>query len=279
MAWNQPNQRQRIKQKQPIKWGYAIIAIGVVLLLGTFYAVMCKNDAPLQTDKTPTKSKFIKEHKTSTPSPKATTNEPKQRLSKPKIKSAPPKPAFMTEKPRSEWDSREVAIAYQWYAKDPANRIEGIDMKDRIPPPVFSNQVQEAMAPYLEIGADVLPIGRISDDEALEAIDTPIVFNHDDPDDLLERKQGVKKMLAELKECMDQGGHAQDYFLKLESRQSLEFDTMQEVRNQVRSLEKEGDDEGAREALEAYNKYLESKGLPRIHMKIRKLQPVQQYEE
>lgn len=188
-----------------------------------------------------------------------------------KERKIPPKPAFMTAKPRSEWDSREVALAYQWYALDPSNRVEGINMAERVPPSMFSNIVQETMAPFLLIGADVVPMGPVSDKEAWDAINTPIDFNFDDPDEVLEKKQGVKEMLEELKEFMEKGGHANEYFLRLESRQALEVEAMQEVRDQVRALERDGDPDGAAEALEVYNKYLEAKGLPRIHMRIRNL--------
>ena len=76
-------------------------------------------------------------------------------------------------------------------------------------------------------------------------------------------------MLAELKDYMDKGGHASDYFLQLESRQVLESDGMQIVREKVREMERQGDYAGAVEALDVFNKYLEGKGLPKVHMRIR----------
>ena len=277
MAWPLPNTTSQNKQRQkrlslPIVLTAVGIAVAVIVV-----ALIAMRPSGVEAPEEPVKKAKPRRVVESTPgkprkveTPPVKTDAPKQRR-KPEVERIPPKPSFMDQKPRSEWDSREMAIAYQWYAKNPSNRIEGIDMKTRVPPPVFSNMVQEAILPFLEVGADVLPVGRVSDEEAWEAVNTPIVFDPDDSEELIAKKQGVKDMLGELKEYMQGGGHAQDYFLKLESRQLLEHEAMVEVRKQVRQLERAGDAEGAKEALDAYNKYLESKGLPKIRMRIRKL--------
>lgn len=270
MAWNHPSSSQPKDSKHSTRRPYLLIAcIGVGITLVAVWLCTYNQEPNAEPPTKVVSKKQIREHLSDYSIIKPQVPISTTKVVSQKTKTRPPKPSFMDEKPRSEWDSREVAIAYQWYANDPNNRVQGVDMSSRVPPPTFSNLVQEAMAPYLEIGADVLPIGRVSDEEARIAIDTPIDFNYDDPDDLLAKKQGVKEMLSELKQFMKEGRHAQEYFDRLESRQALEYETMQEVRNQVRELEKEGDAEGAIEALEVYNKYLEGKGLPRIHMRIR----------
>lgn len=274
MAWNQPSSIRPKVNKRYNGSLFLPIVCSVVIAVVVCVSLFFINDKTLE-DTIPTKTisrTQISEHQPSTNSIRTNITQPAKVAKKPKVK-IPPKPSFMDEKPREEWDSREIALAYQWYAQDSGNRVEGVDMNSRVPPPVFSNLTQEAMAPYLELGADVIPIDRISDEEARIAIDTPIDFKYDDPDELLEKKQGVKEMLEELKQFMNDGGHAQEYFDRLASRQALELEAMDEVRNQVRKLEKEGDVEGAKEALEVYNKYLEGKGLPRIHMRIRNKQP------
>ena len=277
MAWPPQNPTSRRVSKPPrrlsLPIALSVVAIVAIVAVVTFMAMRPTADDEIPDEDVPrAKPRRVVERKPSEPRKTAPTPKAAPKPKKKRVRNEiPPKPSFMDQKPRSEWDSRETAIAYQWYAKNPSNRIEGIDMRTRVPPPVFSNMVQEAILPYLEIGADVLPVGRVTDEEAWEAVNTPIVFNPEDPEELLTKKQGVKEMLGELKEYMERGGHAQDYFLKLESRQALEMDAMTEVRKQVRQLESTGDTEGAKEALDVYNKYLESKGLPKIRMRIRKL--------
>ena len=98
-------------------------------------------------------------------------------------------------------------------------------------------------------------------------IETEITSGPDDPEELVEQKATVAAMIKELKEYMDGGGHAQTYFDKLEQRQQLETETMMTVRDEVSRLRREGDYEGAKAALDTYNEYLKSKGLPTIRMK------------
>ena len=185
------------------------------------------------------------------------------------VKAAKPKaakPAFFS-KPREEWTSREKALAMRYWIQNTNNVITGIDMRTRVPPPVYSNAVQELMAAYTVPGADCIPFGRITDAEARAMIETEITSGPDDPEELVEQKATVAAMIKELKEYMDGGGHAQTYFDKLEQRQQLESETMMTVRDEVSKLRREGDYEGAKAALDRYNAYLKSKGLPSIKMK------------
>jgi len=177
-----------------------------------------------------------------------------------------PKPDFFS-KPREEWTSREKALAMRYWIQNTNNVITGIDLRTRVPPPAYSNAVQELMAAYTIPGADCVPFGRITDAEARAMIETEITSGPDDPEELVEQKATVAAMIKELKEYMDGGGHAQTYFDKLEQRQQLETETMMTVRDEVSRLRREGDYEGAKAALDTYNEYLKSKGLPTIRMK------------
>ena len=185
------------------------------------------------------------------------------KVKKPKVI---PKPDFFS-KPREEWTSREKALAMRYWIQNTNNIITGIDLRTRVPPPAYSNAVQELMAAYTIPGADCIPFGRITDAEARAMIETKVTYGVDDPEEVLEQKAIVVEMMKELKEYMDGGGHAQTYFDKLEQRQQLENETMMTVRDEVAKLRREGDYEGAKAALEAYNEYLKSKGLPPIRMK------------
>ena len=179
-----------------------------------------------------------------------------------------PKPDYVT-KPLGELTSREKALRFQWLAQDTNNCVRGIDMSERVPPPVYSNIIQEAIAPYTIPGADCLPFPPISDEKARAAIATKIYFNENDSEELTEQKKTVEAILSELKEYMDNGGHARDYFAKLEERQQLESETMKTVRADIMRLRSEGDWEGAKFAQDEYNKYLKSKGLPLLHMRVK----------
>lgn len=189
-----------------------------------------------------------------------------------------PRPPF-ADKPFAEMDSREKAIMMQYWASDTNNIIVGVDMRTRTPPPLFENVTQNSILPYMEPGADVVPMGPISDAEARKAIDLGVKFNFDDPDDVLEKKQFVKEMLQDLKEYMDKGGHAVDYFAKLDDRQDLEHTTMMTCREEVNKLRMEGRLEEARETMEAFNKYLEGKGLPKMRMNLNKAADLRREQE
>ncbi len=179
-----------------------------------------------------------------------------------------PKPDYVT-KPLEELTSREKALRFQWLAQDTNNCVRGIDMSERVPPPVYSNIIQEAIAPYTIPGADCLPFPPISDEKARAAIATKIYYNENDPEELTEQKKTVEAILKELKEYMDNGGHARDYFAKLEERQQIESETMKTVRADIIRLRSAGDWEGAKVAQDEYNKYLKSKGLPLLHMRVK----------
>ena len=238
---------------------FPIVIAGVVVVLGAAVVVwwlLSDSKPPLPTS-TSTSTSFIREVKPAT--------APKPVEEAPKVEKKESPPPFI-KKPFGVMTSEEKAAAMRYWAKDKKNFIKGLDMRDYQPPPLFSNGVQNAILPYMTPGADVIPMGPISDEKARKAIDKGIVFNFDDPDDILEKKQFVKETLQELDQYMKDGGHAEDYFRKLEDRQNLEHTTLMTVREEVLKFRRDGDEEGAKLALETYNKYLKGKGLPELHM-------------
>ena len=76
-------------------------------------------------------------------------------------------------------------------------------------------------------------------------------------------------MMAELKEYMEKGGHARDYFAQFHHQQEMEAEIMLKTRQEVHDILNSGDVEGARIALETYNEFRKQKGLP--PMRVRKL--------
>ena len=240
----------------------ALVALAIVG--GAWWWMRSPRTATLPEPEAPKKAALPKEVKPAA-APKPSSLQ-RNAMPEPRKSKRIPKPDFFS-KPQNEWTSREKALAMQYWIQDTNNVIQGIDWRTRTPPPAYSNAVQELMAAYTDPGADCVPFGPISDAEARQIIDTKITYGIDDSEQLLEQKLAVSEMIKELKEFMDNGGHAQTYFSRLEERQSLERDTMHTIRDEVWKLRKAGDYEGAKAALDAYNEYLKSKGLPTIRMK------------
>ena len=137
-------------------------------------------------------------------------------------------------------------------------------------PWMFHNMVQSDLVQYARPGEFAVPVNpNITDEQAWEAINTPINFHYNDTDQQIEEKQFVRDMMTELKEYMEKGGHARDYFAELHHRQEMETDLMLKTRQNVHEILNSGDVEGARAALEAYNRVRREKGLP--EMRVRKL--------
>lgn len=134
-------------------------------------------------------------------------------------------------------------------------------------PPRYKSRYASQLAQFAVPGKMSAPLDfEITDEGARKACEQEVVFNFDDPDDVLNEKQAVKEFQADLLKYLDEGGHAKDYFRELEARQSAERETYQTVRNSVTEFLKTGDFEMAQSALDKYNEHLSSQGLPAIRM-------------
>jgi hypothetical protein len=153
------------------------------------------------------------------------------------------------------------------------NNTAAIDkrlVEDPEHPWMFHNMVQSDLVQYARPGEFAVPINpNISDEQAWEAINTPIGYHYNDTDTQVEEKLFVRDLLDDLKEYMEKGGHARDFFAGLHHKQEMEAEIMLKTRQEVHSILNSGDVEGARMALDAYNQLREQKGLP--PMRIRKL--------
>lgn len=137
-------------------------------------------------------------------------------------------------------------------------------------PWMFHNMVQSDLVQYARPGEFAVPINpNITDEQAWEAINTPIGYHYNDTDTQVEEKLFVRDILDDLKEHMQKGGHARDFFAKLHHRQEMEAEIMLTTRQEVHSILNSGDVEGARMALDAYNDLRRQKGLP--PMRVRRL--------
>ena len=265
MAWNKPSAAPKPQPKKPsamrgIAAGLVVVAVAVACIV-----IFMGKDGDVTVNKSEKKPTKIKTVTPAPPTPKVKPETPKPE--KPAIK----KPDCLKKK-FSEMTSEEKHEAMLYWAKTVKDG-PGLDMRTRVPPPLLSNTVQNAILPYFEPGAEVIPMGRIRDEQARKAIDTEIIFNFDDTDDVLEKKQFVKETLADLKKFMDAGGTATEYFEKLDARQNLEYTAMASCKEEVLKYRRSGDEEMAKVALETCNKYLREKGLPELHMATHPLRP------
>ena len=110
---------------------------------------------------------------------------------------------------------------------------------------------------------DVVSVGSIVE-EARQMLEEPIEILASDPEEVVAEKRTVMAMQKELKEYLDNGGHADDYFMQLMKRQDAEAETVREAKSQIRDLYKKGDIELGDQVLVKFNEYLKGKGLPAI---------------
>ena len=134
------------------------------------------------------------------------------------------------------------------------------------PPPRYKNNLQQQLSEYAWSGRFVGVPDPISNKEARKLVEEPVEFLPDDTPEVRQEKETVAAMQKELKEYMENGGRANDYFMKLMQRQDAEQETIREAKRHIREMCKEGDFELASQAREKFNEYLKSKGLPPVGM-------------
>lgn len=256
MAWNRASEAPKVAPKKPSAMRGVVAGLVTVCALGGLCLWMFSggDDAP--------KAKTAKERgriKEVTPA-KAPTNAVHE------VKKAEP------PKRPANWDQMSKIERAEWMRENrpPVRKtytMQSISPKRPPVKPMFNHSVHTELAGYALPGRDVPPPWRFTDAQAREAIDTPIDYKFDDPMDVLEKKKAVEGMLIELKEYLDNGKHATDYFNDLAFRQSLEAETVRTVRNEVFGLMREGKYEDAKEALDIYNQHLQNNNIPPLRIK------------
>ena len=134
------------------------------------------------------------------------------------------------------------------------------------PPPRYKNSLHQQLSEYAWSGRFVGVPDPISNKEARKLVEEPVEFLPDDTPEVRQEKETVAAMQNELKEYMENGGRANDYFMKLMQRQDAENETIREARRQIRELCKVGDFELAEQTRTKFNEYLKGKGLPPLAM-------------
>ena len=133
-------------------------------------------------------------------------------------------------------------------------------------PSRYKSEMQGELLQFLRPGKFFDISRNYKDDEALKMCETPIVYNFDDPDDVLEEKKAMEDLCKDMAQYIRNGGHADDYLGQLAHRQQLEREAIQTTKTEVMKLAREGKLEEARSALAAYNKFLEEKSIPPLSM-------------
>ena len=130
------------------------------------------------------------------------------------------------------------------------------------PKPRYKNPATAVLAQYAVPGLDSSsPPGPISDKEGLAIINEKIEILPDDTEDEIVEKEYLVEMQQELREHMEKGGRAEDYFNKAYARQQMEAEAVNTARQEIKALVNEGKTEDAMKALETYNDYLKAKGI------------------
>lgn len=131
------------------------------------------------------------------------------------------------------------------------------------------NRLHQELVKYVHPGQHCDTPDPFSDKAALELADKAMQYGFDEPMEVLEERQAVEKLAKEMKQYIQDGGHANDYLMKLMQRQDEESEMMRTVRDNIRELCKEGDEKLANEALQKYNEHLRKNGLPSVKLDVK----------
>jgi len=184
-------------------------------------------------------------------------------LDKSRLRKAANGSTVYLPKPGEERYPGERAQALAMMSGTNGFRIDRRVVEDPEHPFMFHNPIQSDLVQFARPGEFAVPINpNVKDEEAWEAIKSPIVDHYNDSDRQLEEKQYVRDLMQDLKKHMEEGGHARDYFNQLAERQAAEEETMRKTREDVQALINEGKMQDAKEALDIYNQYLQQKNLP-----------------
>lgn len=262
MAWNRSSGAPKVAPKKSPSAMHGIVAgLVVVCALGGLCLWMFSGGDDAAKDKTAKGRGLIREV-TPAAAPKtkplkdATKKEPQlqqEKVVEPKIE-------------KTEADDDELPPL-------PKNCVADFRVRKKDRKPLFDDPVQSQLQEFVVPGRDTPPPDRVTDQQALEACIYGVKFLETDTEEQRAIKESVKGLLDELRDWLKQGRHANEFFEKLYQRQEMEHETVQAAREGVMSVAEEGDAENTKDAMKAYNKYLQEKGLPPVKIfKLRHLE-------
>ena len=248
-------------------WLVVAVIVLVAIAGGVWWWLATQENTKSPTDK-PAKTKVVKPQpkpeRKPTEKPTVTNTPAPPKVEKPKAPVRPANWKDMTKEERAAWNEEHPR------PPEPANvTMQSISsLRPKVErKPIFHHSVHLELSHYAIPGREMPPPDRISDKEALAAAEVAVEYLDDDTPELRAKKEAVEMMLQEMKEYIQGGGHANDYMRKLSERQQLEGEAVEATRREVRALMKEGKTDDAKAALQKYNEYLQTKGIPPIKIK------------
>ena len=275
MAWNRPSEngeavsrplQKRSGDRFPLKGTIigAVVVLGAVVAAWWFWPTG-ENAGETPPSKTQRRIREV----TSAPAPKAeSVSVEKADVAKKKRKVWKTSDGFWHYYDRNGEENltkNRLEIAAMM-SETPGVQNPALMRSESDPPPRYKNVLQGEIVQFLHPGKLVRLSRNYTDEEAIKMAETAIEYGFDEPYEVLEEKKAVEDTCKELLDYVKQGGHAQEYLQKLLDRQTLEHEAVQTTRDNVEKLCREGDPDGARAALKAYNEYLTEKGLPTVNM-------------
>lgn len=258
MSWNHPlsAEKQIVAKKSKINWFRVCLSFCVLGIIGFSFILLLSSPNDVSEVDRDTKNKTLKSQE-----PPATLNTEEVEVTKPVIKTEAKRsiqkntvavqlPSNVLQTARGTCEILPMPSSYQKEGKR-----------------IFDHSVHSMIANYIRPGISMPPPEPVSDAEALEAVITPIRDLESDDEETLEKKECVRQMLKELKQYLEDGKTANQFFRDLDRRQEMEAFAVQETRNNVLELVNQGKIIEAKETLDAYNKYLKEKGLPTVRVK------------
>ena len=244
-----------------------VVVVAVALGVGAWFAMGHKKPPAASTKVASTRTARNQPLKTGRPS----NGEPSQPVPhevKPEIAVSPSQKVPLNSHPKPKGKNPAALLALQSSCKEgldftvDTNKIAELRRQN---PTWAENKLQAQLTEYAIPGRFCGTPDPISDKEAQELCDMTIVDSASDSDLVKAEKAAVRDLQKQLKDYLAEGGHANDFMMKLMERQDAEHAMMEQVKRQMTELCRSGDYDLAQEALDKYNAYLKEKGLPEIH--------------
>lgn len=257
-GWNKPTGKP-VETKKAAKpaFKHVLIASGVVAVLGCVLLLVFSGGDGAPKAKAEKKAGVIKEVKPAK-APRVEPSQPKKQTET--VKPRQTNMWVRVEKLANGDEKRWTANGDCYYVDMSRSREEGH--------PTFTNDVEATLAMYVYPGKDMPPppTDDISDEEALAACNIPLYAFPTDPDEVLDQREAVEHLKKELKQYIEEGGHAKDFIQRLIDRQEAEAEYVEITKEEVMKLVREDDCSTAKELLKRMNARLGESGIPPVKL-------------
>ena len=98
-----------------------------------------------------------------------------------------------------------------------------------------------------------------------DSLNTPIVINDDDSDEVREAKERVIEARETVKQLLSEGYTFEDIMADFEQQNAKDAEMRQEVSDRIEEIKREGDIDMAREYMHKANEFLRESGITEVH--------------